>query len=62
MTQARPMVDPAECRRRARVCRERAQRSNINSTELMEAAETWEDLAHHAEQTAAQVANGNQRG
>jgi hypothetical protein len=49
MTPARPIVDPADCHRRAQQCRERAQRSTTNSTEFLEAAETWEELARHAE-------------
>jgi hypothetical protein len=38
-----------ECRRRAQRLRERAESSNIAEAELLEAADTWDDLARHAE-------------
>jgi hypothetical protein len=43
------IADPAEFRGRAQRCRERAESSNIANTELLEAADTWEELARHAE-------------
>jgi hypothetical protein len=43
------IVDPAECRRRANRCREQAVSSNTARTELMEAADTWDELARHAQ-------------
>lgn len=49
MTETGPLVDPAECRRRAQRLRERAESSNIAEAELLEAADTWDDLARHAE-------------
>jgi hypothetical protein len=49
MAEAVEIADPAECRRRARKLRERAQSSTIANAELLEAADTWDDLARHAE-------------
>ena len=43
------IVDPADCRRRANRLRERAQSSTIAEADLLEAADTWDDLARHAE-------------
>ena len=43
------IVDPAACRRRAQRCREQALRSTIAGTELTDAADTWEELARHAQ-------------
>ena len=53
MTEAHPIVDPAVCRRRVQVCRERTLRPITNSTEFIEAAETREDLARLAESLRA---------
>jgi hypothetical protein len=49
MTGTVEIVDPTECRRRAARCRERAASSNIAETELLEAAQTWDELAQRAE-------------
>ena len=43
------IADPAEYRRRAQQCRERAESSTIAEGELLDAAKTWDELARHAE-------------
>ena len=43
------MLDPAEYRRRAQACREKAETATIAKADLLEAAAVWEQLAQHAE-------------
>jgi hypothetical protein len=49
MTNPTQPLDPQECRRRAQRLRERAQSSTLVDAELREAADTWDELARHAE-------------
>jgi hypothetical protein len=49
MAEAVQIADPAECRKRAGQLRERAQSSTVANVELLEAADTWDELARHAE-------------
>jgi hypothetical protein len=43
------IADPSECRKRAGQLRERAESSTVAKGELLEAADTWDELARHAE-------------
>jgi hypothetical protein len=49
MAKTTEIVDPADCRRRAQQLRERAESSTIAEADLLEAADTWDELARHAE-------------
>jgi hypothetical protein len=64
MTEVFEIVDPAECHRRAKRRREQALSSNTAQTELMEAADTWDELARHAQSLrdalSRQQSTGNQ--
>jgi hypothetical protein len=49
MTTTRPLADPADYRRRAQSCREKAESATFAEGDLLEAAKTWDELAEHAE-------------
>jgi hypothetical protein len=49
MTDPTQIIDPQEYRRRAQRLRKRAQSSTLVDGELQEAADTWDELARHAE-------------
>jgi hypothetical protein len=49
MTKGIALADPAGYRVRAQRCREQALSSPVAEAELLKAAETWDELALHAE-------------
>jgi len=43
------MLDPAEYRRRAQACREKAEKATVAKNDFIDAAATWDLLATQAE-------------